>query len=189
MNPLLESISPSVIRAINDRKKPGAIDLGIGEPLLKPDLLPLQKAMAWVAENGCPYSPNAGFSELREAVASHFHYPGLDTRDSALITIGSQQALYVAVKGLLNAASDEALVVGPAFPAYAKLCRMEGVPVGEVMLDPDQDFAPDADRVLEAVSPRTRLIILNSPNNPTGRVWPEAQLLRLAEGLDRKSVV
>src|SRR4051812_35063750 len=102
MNQLLESIPPSVIRAINDRKRPGAIDLGMGEPILRPDMGPLHKAMAWVDENGCPYSPNAGFPELRRAIAEHFRYPGLDRSDSALVTIGSQEALYAAVKALLN---------------------------------------------------------------------------------------
>lgn len=186
MNPLLEKIAPSAIRAINDRKRPGAIDLGIGEPLLKPDMAPLEKALAWVAKNGCPYSPNAGFADLRRAVAEHFRYPGLDTRESVLITIGSQEALYVAVKGLLDPANDEALVIGPAFPAYAKLCHMEGVAVREVMLDPESDFAPDAERVLAAVTPRTRLIIVGTPNNPTARIWPESELMRLSEGLLKK---
>jgi aspartate/methionine/tyrosine aminotransferase len=186
MNPLLKNIAPSAIRAINDRKRPGAIDLGLGEPLLKPDMAPLENAMAWVAQNGCPYSPNAGFAELRSAVAEHFRYPGLDTAEAALITIGSQEALYVAIKALLDPATDDALVVGPAFPAYAKLCHMEGVAVSEVMLDPARDFAPDAERVLAAVTPRTRLIVIGTPNNPTARIWPESELLRLSEGLLRK---
>lgn len=183
MNPLLQTISPSVIRSINDRKRPGAIDLGMGQPLLKPDLEPLRQAVAWVEEHGCPYSQNAGFPELRAAIAAHFRHPGLDTADAALITIGSQEALYLAVKGLLDPANDEALVVGPAFPAYAKLCAMEGVAVREVMLDAKQGFAADAGRVLAAVGPRTRLVLLATPNNPTARVWPESELLRLSEGL------
>lgn len=186
MNELLESIPPSVIRAINDRKKPGAIDLGMGEPILRPDMAPLHKAMAWVDANGCPYSPNAGFPDLRRAIAEHFRYPGLDRADSTLVTIGSQEALYVAIKALLNPGRDEVLVVGPAFPAYAKLCNMEGVAVREVMLDPAADFAPDAERVLAALSPQTRMIVIASPNNPSGRIWSEGELMRLSEGLLRQ---
>lgn len=183
MNPVFRGIAPSAIRAIHDRKRPGAIDLGMGQPLLRPDLAPLRQALDWVEQHGCPYSSTAGFGELRAAIAAHFRYPGLDTLDSVIVTIGSQEALYVAVKGLLDPATDEALVVGPAFPAYAKLCAMEGVPVREVLLDADRDFAPDAERVLAAVSSRTRLVILATPNNPTGRIWPERELARLAEGL------
>ncbi len=187
MNPLLSDIAPSVIRAINDRKRPDSIDLGMGQPLLRPDLKPLRQALNWVEEHGCPYSPNAGFAELRAAIAGYFRYPGMDTAEAAFVTIGSQEALYLAIKCLLDARTDEALVVLPAFPAYSKLCHMEGVAVREVQLDPDADFAADAERVLAAVGPRTRLIILASPNNPSARIWPEVELLRLAEGLLRHS--
>jgi aspartate/methionine/tyrosine aminotransferase len=185
MNPLLSAISPSVIRAINDRKRPDAIDLGMGQPLLPPDMGPLRQALDWVERNGCPYSQNSGFPELRAAIAEHFRYPGLDTSDSAIVTIGSQEALYLAIKALLDPSSDEALVVGPCFPAYAKLCTLEGAAVREVQLDAATGFAADAERVLSAVGPQTRLILLASPNNPTARIWPEAELARLASGLLR----
>lgn len=184
MNSRVLGLAPSLIRAIHDRKRPDAIDLGMGQPTLHPDLGPLEEALAWVRQNGCPYSPNAGFSELRSAIASHFHYPGLDTADQALITIGSTEALYLAVKGLLDQeAGDELLVVGPTFPAYQKMGYLEGLPTREVMLDASSDFAPSADRVLAALSPKTRLLALASPCNPTGRIWPEAELARLADGL------
>jgi aspartate/methionine/tyrosine aminotransferase len=183
MNPRVAEISPSIIRALNDRKKEGAIDLGMGQPVLKPALYPLVRAVSWVEEHGCPYSPNAGFLELRTAIARHYQYPYLSEPGTVCVTVGSQEALYLAVQGLLDPATDEVLVVTPAFPAYQKLCHMLGVPVREVALDPETGFAADADRVLAAIGPRTRLIALASPNNPTGRVWPESELRRLTEGL------
>jgi aspartate/methionine/tyrosine aminotransferase len=183
MNPRLVSISPSIIRALNDRKKEGAIDLGMGQPVLKPALYPLVRAVAWVEEHGCPYSPNAGFLELRAAIARHYQYPYLAEPGTVCITVGSQEALYLAVQGVLDPEQDEALVVTPTFPAYQKLCHMLGVPVREVALPAETDFAPDADRVLAAVGPRTRLIALASPSNPTGRVWPESELRKLTTGL------
>jgi aspartate/methionine/tyrosine aminotransferase len=184
MNPNLMSISPSVIRALNDRKKEGAIDLGMGQPVLKPELYPLVRAVAWVEEHGCPYSPNAGFLELRAAIARHFQYPYLSEPGTVCVTVGSQEALFLAMQGVLDPAQDEALVVTPTFPAYQKLCHMLGVPVREVALSPETGFAPDAERVLAAVGPRTRLIALASPCNPTGRVWPESELRRLTAGLE-----
>jgi aspartate/methionine/tyrosine aminotransferase len=60
MNPLLEAIAPSLIRALNAKKRPGDIDLGLGEPTLRPAMAPFEAATAWVAEHGCPYTPNAG---------------------------------------------------------------------------------------------------------------------------------
>lgn len=186
MNPRLVSISPSLIRALNDRKREGAIDLGMGQPVRKPELYPLVRAVAWVEEHGCPYSPNAGFLELRAAIARHFQYPYLSEPGTVCITVGSQEALYLAMQGVLDPAEDEALVVTPTFPAYQKICHMIGVPVREVELPAETDFAPDADRVLAAVGPRTRLVALASPCNPTGRVWPEAELRRLTKGLQAR---
>lgn len=183
MNPNLKSISPSVIRALNDRKREGAIDLGMGQPVLKPELYPLVRAVAWVEEHGCPYSPNAGFLELRSAIARHFQYPYLSEPGAVCVTVGSQEALFLAVQGLLDPAQDEALVITPTFPAYQKLCHMLGVAVREVALSPESGFAPDAAQVLAAVGPRTRLIALASPCNPTGRVWPESELRKLTDGL------
>ena len=62
MNPALAGIAPSIIRAINARKRPGDIDLGLGEPTLRPDHRPFEAAAAWVREHGCPYTANAGFA-------------------------------------------------------------------------------------------------------------------------------
>lgn len=186
MNPLLADIPPSLIRELNSRKRPDSIDLGLGEPLLRPDPAYFEAATAWVAEHGCPYSPNAGFSELRGAIARHYAYPGLDQAANVCVTVGSQEALSVALKTLLDPARDEALIVGPSYPLYAKLCQLEGVAYREVMLDPYQGFRPDARRVLDALSPETRVVVMASPSNPTGRIWPAEELLLLAQGLSAR---
>lgn len=183
MNPHLDSIAPSLIRALNAKKRPGDIDLGLGEPTLRPDLAPFEAATAWVRDHGCPYSPNAGFLGLRHAIAGHYGYPGLDHADNVCVTVGSQEALYLAVKALCDPSSDEVLVVGPGYPAYPKLVQMEGVAVRSVDLPAETGFAADAALVLAAVGPQTRLIILATPANPTGRVWPRAELEALASGL------
>jgi aminotransferase len=186
MNPHLDSIAPSLIRALNAKKRSGDIDLGLGEPTLRPDLAPFEAATAWVRDHGCPYSPNAGFLGLRHAIAQHYGYPGLAHADNVCVTVGSQEALYLAVKALCDPATDEVLVVGPGYPAYPKLVQMEGVAVRSVDLPAETGFAADAAMVLSAVGPRTRLIILASPANPTGRVWPKSELEALASGLSAR---
>ncbi len=183
MNRLVETIPPSAIRLINDRKRADAIDLGMGQPQLHPDMGPLDAALKWIRDHGCPYSPNAGFTELRAAIAQHFAYPGLRSPEQVCITIGSQEALYLPIKALLDPSLHEALVVTPTFPAYQKLCHIEGIRVVEVALDPQTGFAPSADAVLAQVTDRTRLVAIASPCNPTGRVWPESELRKLADGL------
>ena len=186
MNPALTGIAPSLIRALNARKKPGDIDLGLGEPTLRPDPSPFENATDRVRREGCPYTANAGDSALREAIARYHGFPDRAAA-SVCVTIGSEEALYLAIKTVLDPARDEALVVEPCYLAYSKLCALEGVRVRTAALSADDDFRPSADAVLGAIGPDTRLIVLNSPCNPTGRVWPEEELRKLADGLSDRS--
>jgi aminotransferase len=183
MNPVLDGIAPSIIRALNARKRPGDIDLGMGEPTLRPDPRPFDAATAWVREHGLPYTANAGLTELRARVAAYVGLPGRGAAENAVLTIGSEEALYLALKAAIDPARDEVLIVEPCYLAYPKLCALEGIRHRMVALDPADGFRPSAARVLDALGPDTRMIVLNSPNNPTGRVWPEAELRALADGL------
>ena len=183
MNPALGGIAPSLIRAINARKRPGDIDLGMGEPTLRPDPAPFDAATAWVREHGCPYTANAGFTELRAAIAGYHALPDRALAENAVVTVGSEEALYLALKATLAPARDEVLIVEPCYLAYPKLCALEGIAHRTVAMDPDDGFRPDARRVLDALGPATRMIVLNSPTNPTGRVWPADELRALADGL------
>jgi aminotransferase len=186
MNPRLGEIAPSLIRALHARKRPGDVDFSLGEPTLRPDPAPFEAALAWVRENGCPYTPNAGTSELRELVAAYHGFPGMEGAASVCITIGSEEAIYLAIKTLLDPAADEALVVEPAYLAYPKLCALEGIRSRAVALDGADGFRPSAAAVLGALRPETRLVVLASPCNPTGRIWPEEDLRALAEGLSAR---
>ncbi|MEB3283726.1 MAG: pyridoxal phosphate-dependent aminotransferase [Candidatus Sericytochromatia bacterium] len=183
MNPVFNQLAPSVIRAINAQKEPGDIDLGLGEPILPPDTRAFRDALRWVEDNGCPYTPNAGLPALRQAIAHRYGYPGLNQSENVCVTVGSQEAIFLAIKSVCAPGADEAIIVEPAYPAYAKICQMEGVPYRPVSLLPDNDFAPDAEKLLEAITPDTRLLILASPANPTGRVWREENYQALARGL------
>lgn len=186
MNPRIGEIEGSVIRALNERKKPTSIDLGLGEPTLLPNMRYLEAATQWVAEHGCRYTPNAGEPELREAIAQHYRYPGFDSSQNVIVTAGSQEALYLCIKSLLDPARDSVLIVEPAFPVYAKCAQMEGIQVERVSLTSADGFAFDAERIAAALTSRSRLIVLCSPCNPTARVISRAQAERLANLLQRR---
>lgn len=183
VNPQVAAIEGSVIRALNDRKKPTSIDLGLGEPSLLPTMRYFEAATRWVAERGCRYTANAGDAELRAAIAAHYAYPQLGAPENVVMTTGSQEAVYVAIKALLDPRKDSLLVVEPAFPVYAKVAQMEGVAVERVSLASDDGFAFDAERIAAALTPHTRMIVLCSPSNPTARVLRDGQAQRLAETL------
>lgn len=183
MNPRLASIEPSLIRAIASKKKPGAIDLGLGEPTILPQQRFIDAAARWASEFGLKYTTNAGDAELRERIAAHYDYAGMREARNVCLTTGSQEAVYAAIKTLLDPARDALLVVEPTYPAYAKIAQLEGIAVERVAMDAERGFRYDVDAILGAVTPRTRLIVVGSPANPTGRVLRAADARRLAAGL------
>lgn len=187
MNPRVAEIAPSMIRQFAARKTASSIDLGLGEPTLLPNEAYFERAMERVRSDGVKYTANAGDPELREAIARHYAYPKLDRAENVCITVGSQEAMYVTLKTLLDPARDELLVVEPAFPSYVKMATLEGVPVCTVAMNADDDFEFDAERILAAIGSSTRAIVICSPCNPTARVISRDAAEMLADGLQRRS--
>ncbi|HET7814239.1 MAG TPA: pyridoxal phosphate-dependent aminotransferase [Candidatus Baltobacteraceae bacterium] len=186
MNPRVNEISASLIREIAARRKPGSIDLGLGEPSLMPEAAHLRAGMTFALERGLRYTANAGDPELRAAIARHYAYRGLEDAENVCVTTGSQEATYATIKALLDPAKDELLVVEPAFPSYAKMAALEGVAVQRVSLAEADGFAFDAQRIAAALTPRTRMIVICSPCNPTARVITNEQMLALAGVLQQR---
>ncbi|MBC5829476.1 MAG: pyridoxal phosphate-dependent aminotransferase [Candidatus Eremiobacteraeota bacterium] len=183
MNPNVEALSGSLIREIAAKKKPDSIDLGLGEPSLPPTIRYFYAAVSSVEKDGMRYTVNAGDLQLRELIAGHYAYPHAHSAENVCVTTGSQEAVYVAIKTLMDPAKDEMLLVEPTFPAYKKMALLEGVVVRTVSMTQENDFAFDAQRILEAVTGRTRLIVICSPCNPTGRVLSSATVSEIAAGL------
>lgn len=186
MNPRLNTISGSLIREIAAKRKPSSIDLGLGEPSLAPNQEHLQAGMRYALQHGLRYTVNAGDPHLRSVIAEHYAYPQMTGAENVCITTGSQEATYAVIKTLLDPARDELLVVEPAFPSYAKMATLEGVPVRSVSMSADDDFAFDPQRIAAALSERTRMIVICSPCNPTARVITNAAVDALSEALSRR---
>ena len=140
--------------------------------------------MRFVAERGVKYTPNAGDSSLRHAIARHYAYPEMDAPENVCVTVGSQEAMYVTIKTLLDPARDELLVVEPCFPSYRKMAALEGIPVRSVEMREEDDFAFDSERIAAAVGDRTRAIVICSPCNPTARVISSRAARDLARALE-----
>jgi aspartate aminotransferase len=183
MNPALGAIEPSMIRAIHARKRPSSIDLGLGQPTLPPDVRYFERATRWTALHGSGYTPNAGETELRDAIAGHYGYPGLDSGANVCVTVGSQEALYLAMLGLLDPAVDEVMILDPSFMVYDKIARLHGIRSKHVELPLAEDCAFDPDVILGAIGPAARMIVVCSPCNPTGRVIRERDVVALSKAL------
>jgi aspartate aminotransferase len=137
------------------------------------------------------YMPNAGFAPVREVIARQLSaQTGIAyTADHILMTVGAAGAINVVLKSLLDP-GDEVIILVPFFPEYQ--FYIENHAGCMVLVETDDTFQPDLERIAAAITPRTKAIILNSPNNPTGAVY-STEFLRgleaLISGLDHPVTV
>jgi N-succinyldiaminopimelate aminotransferase len=161
----------------------GAVNLGQGFPDTDgPREIATAAAAAIMEGRGNQYPPGAGIPELRQAVAAHqkrFYGLDLDPETQVLVTAGATEAIAAALIALMEP-GDEAIAFEPYYDSYAASVAMAGGTRVPVTLRPP-DFRPDLDALRAAITPRTRLILLNSPHNPTGVVFTPGELARVAE--------
>lgn len=164
-------------------------DFSLGNPDMEPPEAVLASMERHVRDrDGHKYMPNAGLPAVREKVAA-FVSRDLPFELSArhvVMTVGAAGGLNAALKALLDP-GDEVIVLAPYFAEYLFYIRnCGGVPV---IVPTGEGFMPDPGAVRAAVTPRTRALILNSPNNPTGVVYPRSVLTALADALPEEVVV
>lgn len=130
------------------------------------------------------YMPNAGFPAVRRAIAGRLRRDtGVDfTENLVLMTVGCAGAMNTLLKAILNP-GDEVMVLMPFFPEYQHYIANHGGRM--VPVETDEKFSPDVAAIESKITPRTRAIILNSPNNPTGAVYSESMLRDLEAVLQR----
>jgi len=136
------------------------------------------------------YSPNLGLSELRTAISDYqrYHFGGSARADNVVVTNSGLNAILLAVSALISP-GDEAIVLSPGWPNIAAIPTILGATVREVPLRiEDGRFRLDLDELIDAITPCTRLVLLNSPHNPTGWMLPHDDVRRLAAELDRRGV-
>jgi methionine aminotransferase len=135
------------------------------------------------------YAPMAGLPLLRNAITADFnnrHDLEIDADSEVTITPGATYAIYTAFAAVLGA-GDEAIVLEPAYDSYIPNIHQCGAtPVCVPLRAPD--FAPDWDEIKQAITPRTRAIIINTPHNPIGAVWTKADFDTLASIIDGKDI-
>ncbi len=173
-------IEISGIRKCFEGAGPGAVNLGLGQPDFDtPDHIK-RAAIDAINRGMTGYTPNCGVPELRSALAEKFRGEnGIQcTAGEIMVTSGASEALFLVIAALVDR-GEEVLVGDPAFLSYAELTKLVGGrPVG-VPLDENLRISPDA--VSERITDKTRLIILNSPSNPTGSVQTAEQMRAIAE--------
>ena len=168
-------------RLKRERGEENVSDFTLGNPDGEPPPAVID-ALRRVVDKNLPrshaYMPNAGFTPVREVIARQLsRESGLAyTADHILMTVGASGAINVVLKSLLDP-GDEVIVLVPFFPEYQFYI---GNHAGRmVLVETDEAFQPDLARITAAITPRTKAIILNSPNNPTGVIYSSEFLLEL----------
>jgi aspartate/methionine/tyrosine aminotransferase len=161
--------------------KHGAVNLGQGFPDFGwPDQI-LDAAASALKEGSNQYPPSRGLLQLREAVAEHysrqFREPLLP--DNICVTSGATEALGACILATVSP-GDEVVIFTPAYDSYAPMIRRAGGVVREVALRPPE-WRIDRDAVEAAIGPKTRAILFNNPQNPTGRLFDAQELQVIAD--------
>jgi N-succinyldiaminopimelate aminotransferase len=163
-------------------ERTGAINLGQGFPDYDGPAEVLEAAQAAMRNGRNQYAPLPGVAPLRHAIAEHqrrFYGIELDPDTQVQVTMGATEALTAAVLGLVEP-GDEVLAFDPTYDSYSPATAMAGATFVTVPLHPP-DWHFDRRELTDAITPRTRMLMLNSPHNPTGKVFTRAELVQIAD--------
>ncbi|MEI8179578.1 pyridoxal phosphate-dependent aminotransferase [Aestuariivirga sp.] len=190
INPAVAAIEEETAFTVLDRanalkaKGHPVINLGIGQPDFQPPKHILEAAEKAVRDGPHGYTSPQGLPVLRDAVAQYVgkRFSAAITGDEIVIVPGGKVTFYFACQ-MFGGPGTEILYPDPGFPPYRDAARSSGATAVPYPIREEKDFGFDAEEVLSLITPATRLIIINSPANPTGGVVSRAEITKLAHGL------
>jgi aspartate/methionine/tyrosine aminotransferase len=158
------------------------VHLQIGEPDFDTPANVREAAKRALDDGATHYAPFPGIPALREAIAEDATArKGFDvTPDRVYVTVGGKGVMLYAILGLIDP-GDEVIVPDPGYPIYESLVRFVGATPVPIPIRMERDFRLDVDELAALITPHTRLLVINSPANPTGGVLTRSDLVRIAE--------
>ncbi len=175
----INDIPMSGIRKMFDLAGPNSINLGLGEPDLAPPKEAIEGMNKAASDGLNKYGPTAGIPQLRQAVADRFRKYGDITGDNIMITPSGSSALLEITMSVVNP-GDDVLVPSPGFVIYGPHAQLAGGSYTEYRLT-DGDFQPDIDDIQSKITPKTKMIVVTTPSNPTGGVLNEESYKALCD--------
>ena len=185
ISPSVNAIAPSGIRRFFDiaAEMEDVISLSIGEPDFSTPWHVRQEAIDTLQQGKTWYSPNRGFFELRQEICKWVerkYHVTYHPESEVLVTVGGSEAIDLCIRTLINP-GDEVLIPEPSFVCYVPMTEMaKGVPV-TIETKMEDNFRLTAKALREKITPKTKLLILPFPNNPTGAVMRREHLEEIAE--------
>ncbi|MEM2470538.1 MAG: pyridoxal phosphate-dependent aminotransferase [Nitrososphaerota archaeon] len=166
-----------------ERKGIDVVHLEIGEPDFDTPHHIKEAAIEALRRNETHYTPTPGMPELREAVAEYLrevYGVDFDWKDNIAITVGAKQAVFAVMLSILEE-GDEVIYPEPGYPAYSSAAAYAGARTIPYRLTIDNGFSMKAEKLSEMITPKTKIIVLNSPNNPCGSVMPSQDVKEIVE--------
>jgi aspartate/methionine/tyrosine aminotransferase len=165
----IQNIKPSGIRKYFDVKRENLVSLGAGTIDFEPFPAVQEAAIKAIEENFTAYTTNSGIAPLREAIVEKLaRENGLSYAvEDILVTCGSSEAIAAVAQVVLDP-GDEAIMIGPAYSAFAPLVELCNATPIEIPTRGEDNWNPSIADVEAAITPRTKLLFMNSPGNPTG---------------------
>lgn len=194
-NPLSDrivEIQPSGIRKFFDivNEMPDAISLGVGEPDFDTPWHIREEGIYSLEKGRTYYTSNAGLMDLREAIVEYTERTlGIryHAKDEVIVTVGGSEAIDIALRAMLNP-GDEVIMPEPCYVSYLPCIKLaNGVPVS-VELEEKYEFRLQKEQLLNAITDKTKVLILSYPNNPTGAIMTKEDLKSIAEVVVEKDL-
>ena len=184
---LAESQSLAMAQRVAQMRQHGieVISMTLGEPDFDTPKHIKQAAQQAIADNYSHYGPVKGLLSLREAIAKTFtihHSPFTITPDDIIVSVGAKQAICNAVLALVDE-GDEVVIPTPCWVSYSEMVKIAGGTNVFVRTDAQADYKLTAQQLEDAITERTKLLILCTPNNPTGSVYTKDELSQLVDVL------
>lgn len=169
----VSSLKVSGIRKLFEAAPPGSINLGLGEPDMQPPPEMIRAFQKALQDGHNKYGPSAGIPVLREAIAESLRRYRKDvSHENIIVTAGATEGMRIAAETILGE-GDEALVPNPGFIIYGPDVRLAGAKPVEYSLTQENGYLPNIEEIKGLINERTKAIVVNSPSNPTGTVFPK----------------
>jgi aspartate aminotransferase len=191
---LAKSIAESPTLKLNEEarvlreKGESVVHLGAGEPKNKAPINALLSSAAKLSSADIKYTPTDGIPSLKKAIIKYTeeNYDRIVAPENVIVSAGAKQSVYNVLYSILNP-QDEVIILAPYWVSYPEMVRMVyGIPV--IVTPEDGSFTPKMSDVMKGVSQYTKAIIVNSPNNPSGVIYPESFIAEIVGFCEKKGI-
>lgn len=193
ITPAIKNIPPSGIRKFFDlvNEMKDAISLSIGEPDFVTPWCVREAGIYSLEKGHTHYSPNSGFIDLRIEISKYLKrkcHVEYDPKNQIIVTVGGSEGIDIALRSLVGP-GDEVIIPEPSFVAYKPCTIFTGATPVIINLSVEDEFRLTPELLEKAITPKTKVVILPFPNNPTGAVMPREDMDKIVKVLEDKNII